>query len=240
LGKRTSALETQIAQLQGQIDALLQGQGGTQDWAKYLTDNPDVAAEYARLTTAKGGAEGLTSLGITSADQFGRWHYQTHGQAEGRSVTTTGGPEDETRRLIDTLTSTANNQLTALQAGNQQLVTSLTAGFNTQLDELRNQNATLTTAITGQADGFAKSQADLLEKMTAAQAQTSQELQGALREFTKSGERTGQQSKKPNYARALATNKALNSGGLSSTMLTGAGGVPNTSLTLGRTSLLGA
>jgi len=50
---------------------------------------------------------------------------------------------------------------------------------------------------------------------------------------------TGQASRKPNYSVSLKANKAANSGGVSSTMLTGASGVAPAALTLGRPALLG-
>jgi hypothetical protein len=62
-----------------------QAQGGApagQDWNGYLQANPDVAAEAQRVT-----ADGE----FPSASAFAQWHYQNHGQAEGRQVPTFGG-----------------------------------------------------------------------------------------------------------------------------------------------------
>lgn len=51
---------------------------------------------------------------------------------------------------------------------------------------------------------------------------------------------TGQGSRKPNYGAKLKENAKASRGGITSTMLTGVGGVPNSALPLGKASLLGS
>lgn len=129
----------------------------------------------------------------------------------------------------------------------QDLVTSLTNGFNDQIkaaqdagqqqvDALTAQNAALTATITGQQGQFASTQTELLSQFQAAAGAQA----GAMAALLKSQEESAQKPKKPNYAQALAKNKALNGNGLSSTMLTGSGGVTASALPLGTTSLLGS
>jgi hypothetical protein len=49
----------------------------TTDWAAYVQNNPDLVADYGKQV-AKGRASNL--------DDYGQWHYQTYGQAEGRPI----------------------------------------------------------------------------------------------------------------------------------------------------------
>jgi hypothetical protein len=51
---------------------------------------------------------------------------------------------------------------------------------------------------------------------------------------------TGQASRKPNYSVSLKANKAANAGGITSTMLTGPGGVAASALPLGKAAVLGS
>lgn len=51
---------------------------------------------------------------------------------------------------------------------------------------------------------------------------------------------TGQASRKPNYSLSLKNNARNNRGGITSTMLTGVGGIATGDLPLGKTNLLGA
>lgn len=72
---------------QTQINSLLGiASPGTTDWTAYVAANPDVAAEWQRLQG--------TGQFQTPAD-FGQWHYENHGQAEGRDISgiTTGGTD---------------------------------------------------------------------------------------------------------------------------------------------------
>jgi hypothetical protein len=57
--------------------------------AGYLANNPDVAAEYARHTSAS-DRRYLASLGVTTAEDFARRHWETYGQFEDRRFNTGG------------------------------------------------------------------------------------------------------------------------------------------------------
>lgn len=65
------------------------GTGGTNqgeyDFSAYIARYPDVAAEYQRNMASAKGREYLASQNISSVADFGRWHYQVYGQAEGRN-----------------------------------------------------------------------------------------------------------------------------------------------------------
>lgn len=62
--------------------------GGGPDWAAYMAANPDVAAEYQRNAGDAKGSAYLASLGIDSPEAFAQYHYQNHGQSEGRALPT--------------------------------------------------------------------------------------------------------------------------------------------------------
>jgi hypothetical protein len=73
----------------GQINALL-GLGGTAgtagtpgqaDYAGYVNANPDLLTDWQRFH------------GNMSADEYGRYHYSTYGQGEGRNLPMTGGTQ---------------------------------------------------------------------------------------------------------------------------------------------------
>lgn len=67
-----------------------QAKGGAFDPAAYLKANPDVAAEYARLSPNNL----KNNLGVSTPEQFAQWHYNQYGQYENRA----GSPSE----LIDT------------------------------------------------------------------------------------------------------------------------------------------
>ncbi len=56
------------------------------NWSSYLVSNPDVMAEYNRLSKNY-----LKTLGIYTAEQFGEYHWNSKGQAEGRKPYAKGG-----------------------------------------------------------------------------------------------------------------------------------------------------
>lgn len=104
----------------------------------------------------------------------------------------------------------------------------------------------------------AKAQTDALNAQIAAQsaaqseqarqsAESIQAMQASLLEGQRSAaqaaemaiKNTGQKAKAPNIANLMKANKAANSRGISSTMLTGPQGVNPAALTLGRNQLLG-
>lgn len=57
----------------------------------YLSRYGDVSAEYARLSSFAAGMAHLASLGVTTAEDFARYHYDTFGRTEGRTGFATGG-----------------------------------------------------------------------------------------------------------------------------------------------------
>lgn len=68
--------------------------GGGYDTAGYLQENPDVLAEYQRLSTDAKGMKLLAQMGVDSPDAFALYHHQNFGQPEGRAMralTGTGG-----------------------------------------------------------------------------------------------------------------------------------------------------
>lgn len=67
--------------------------GGSQspDWASYISKNTDVANEYLRNMGSSKGRDYLAALGISSVQDFGKWHWETYGKAEGRAPFATGG-----------------------------------------------------------------------------------------------------------------------------------------------------
>lgn len=148
---------------------------------------------------------------------------------------------------VDTQALIAQQQQAQQQAQEQttQLITDLTKGFQeqitqtqqqsqAQIDAINKANTDLTQQITQQQGEFAKSQQDLADQFSKANsAQIT-----AMQEVIKSLQAGRQDAKKPNYSKALAENKRLNSAGLSATNLTG--GVAVSSLPLSQTSLLGA
>lgn len=131
------------------------------------------------------------------------------------------------------------------------------SGGDTPLQQLQNQQQVALADAQGQNNMLM----DLLAQQAAAsQAATAGVLQGqqAAADALKQGflsltdmqkqameaaealrKNTGQASRKPNYSVSLKANKAKNKAGVSSTMLTGAGGIATSALPLGRAALLG-
>lgn len=58
------------------------------DWNAYLQANPDVSAEFQRLSSTPEGRAHLQSIGATTPEAFSGYHYQTYGQDEGRTLPT--------------------------------------------------------------------------------------------------------------------------------------------------------
>ncbi len=88
LGAGTSAL--------GGINALLgisTPTTTTTDWGAYAAANPDIAAAYNSPKSK------VDKSRFPTLEDYGRWHYQTYGQAEGRDIspysTTVGGEVDQ-------------------------------------------------------------------------------------------------------------------------------------------------
>lgn len=65
------------------------GSGGY-DWDSYLANNPDLAAEWQRLSVNKKNT-------FKTPQEYAQWHYQNYGQREGRQLTNKGGGTYSTR-----------------------------------------------------------------------------------------------------------------------------------------------
>ncbi|QNH91707.1 hypothetical protein SR18_gp056c [Caulobacter phage SR18] len=149
------------------------------------------------------------------------------------------------QQTINQLIQQGQDDRTQAKKDQEDLITALTTASNKQLSELQSQNTALTKQIADAQAQAQKDQAGLLASFQQAQASQIQEASGLLDMLSGGGSSDtsswyGQEAKKPNYQKAMDKNKALESGGLSSTNLTGAGGVPVTALTLGAPALLGA
>lgn len=199
------------------------------DGAAYLAANPDVAAEAAKQTAiGKSDTYGMTP------EEFAAYHYEQFGKNEGRDLgaaAATGGTG---------ATNAGGSLVTDITKGFNDAVTGITNSNQGVIDKLTGLNTSLVGQLTAQGQQFANSQKELLQGINDAGAKQSAALAKALKDMQDAANASGQAEKRPSYSRALAKNKDANSGGLSSTMLTGAGGVAPGTMSLGRTSLLGA
>jgi hypothetical protein len=64
------------------------GFAGGADYVAYLQANPDVAAAYQQAVQTPH----LRNMGINSMEDWAKYHYETHGRAEGRQLPTVAGP----------------------------------------------------------------------------------------------------------------------------------------------------
>lgn len=113
-------------------------------------------------------------------------------------------------------------------------------------DPLVDQNTLLINSLTELAHKFTDTTSSILGAQTDATnalkdgfLDLSQQQKDALTAADQLRKNTGQAARKPNYSLSLAANRRANAKGASSTMLTGAGGVPTNQLALGRAQLLG-
>lgn len=202
----------------------------------YLNANPDVLAEYNRVVAVGDrNSPFFSEHGLESPETFAAWHYNTYGKNENRpgaggsNVGATGGAVSQGNDLITSLTQGFNDQIKTLSDQNATLIT-----------QLQNSNTATQAQIGALTKAFQTNQQQLLDQMNMSAAKQSAEFSKALKDMRDATNSTGQAAKKPDYRRALAKNRELNSMGLSSTMLTGSRGVNSSSMTLGATSLLGA
>lgn len=96
------------------------------DYNAYLSQNPDVLAEYQRNLSSSKGRAYLSQLGISSAEDFARYHYETFGQSEGRSLPMTSVPLVRSSSDATTLGGATNDN--SLQQG--------IAALNDRVDDL--------------------------------------------------------------------------------------------------------
>lgn len=224
-----------IQQGQAQVDALIGGTPGRLTSAQaqqLLKDRPDVAAEFQRASAAADrNSPAFTQKGLDSAENYASYWYTQMGGNKQYTLpgTDTTTPEQQQADLITSLTNGVGTAMAEMQKQAQ-----------SQVDELKAMNTSLTATIGQQQAQFASSQAELMAQVQKTQAEQTTAMQKALADMIKARDGNAQPAKKPNYARAMARNRELNSQGLSSTMLTGPRGVTPGSMSLGLTSLLGA
>lgn len=238
IGKSDADRVTPITSAQqAGVDAMINGTKAKLTAAEaqqILKDRPDVLTEYQRASsTADRNSPVFQQKGLDSPENYANyWYTQMGGNREysfSDQASEQPSPEDQQADLLTSLTKGFEDTLAKLQGESK-----------AQLDSLANLNTSLVGQIGAMQDGFAKSQQELLDQMNAAQAAQADTMRKAIQDMINAQNQTGQKAKTPNYSRALSRNRDLNSGGLGSTMLTGPAGVSNASLTLGRTSLLGA
>ena len=226
-----------IAAQQAGVNALI---GGTKaalspaDAQKILTERPDVMAEYQRASAAADpNSPVFKQKGLDSPENYAAYWYTQMG---GNKEFAVGGEANQG----PTPEQTQADLLTSLTQGFQDTITQLQNESRTQLEGLAQMNQGLVGQIGEMQAKFGQSQAELLDEMNKASKEQSEAMSKALKELINAQNRTGQKAKAPNFAKALAKNRDLNSGGLSSTMLTGPTGVSPGAMSLGATSLLGA
>lgn len=139
-----------------------------------------------------------------------------------------------------------NNQA-IIDAANAQAEKDREAAAKTAQD-IAAQGAADSKAIIDAATANNQSQLDAIKAGNAAtsswQAAMLAEQKNATQEAKKAAEmalkNSAQKARNPNYSTRLSANAAANRKGIAGTMLTGPGGVDPSTLTLGRTTLLGA
>lgn len=129
----------------------------------------------------------------------------------------------------------AQQQLAAQQAASTALLAEVQSNNASQLAAAQAAQQQLATQITQQRTDFQSAQTDLLKAQQAATDAAAKRADEAVR-------LTGQRPKSPNVAARLAANRRAAQQGVSSTMLTGAKGVPLAafSASLGKITPLGA
>jgi hypothetical protein len=93
--------------------------------------------------------------------------------------------------------------------------------------------------VTDQTSSILQAQKDASSALNSGFLDLTASQQAALDAADQLRKNTGQASRKPSYSLSMAKNRQANANGLSSTMLTGTGGVPTNQLALGRAQLLG-
>lgn len=63
-------------------------QPGSSDWSGYLKANPDVAASFQSAISSPH----LRNMGISTMEDYAKYHYETFGRAEGRQLPSVAGP----------------------------------------------------------------------------------------------------------------------------------------------------
>lgn len=224
-----------ISAQQAQVDALIGGRPGTltpEQAQQLLKDRPDVMQEYQRASsTADRNSPVFKQKGLDSPENYANyWYTQMNGS---QSYTIPGSADDPN---VKTPEQEQADLLTSLTQGVGDWMKQMQADSDAQKKAMQDAQGQLVAGVGQLAAGINSQQGQLAADMQAAMAQQSEAFNKALKELAK----PAQAEKRPNYARALQRNRDLNSTGLSSTMLTGPGGVAPGSMSLGTTSLLGA
>lgn len=183
--------------------------------------NPDWASQPSTLTP--------TATGPTNSSQPG-W-IDTHGATHDENAQINALNNGATG-----LINAGTDKLKQDQNTSQQLIDTLNSSTNGLLAGLQEQNKTLATLLSSQSGDFAKQQSALVD----AQKQQAQAATDTANAILQSRNQAVQGVKKPNFAEVLRKQKVANSGGLSSTMLTGPTGVSAGSMSLGFNTLLGS
>lgn len=84
-----------------------QTQGGGFDPSAYLAANPDVAAEFSRLSPNNL----KNNLGVSTPEQFAQWHYNQYGQYEGRP-SSPSAPVQQAAAPVEQAPAAGQNALT--------------------------------------------------------------------------------------------------------------------------------
>lgn len=137
---------------------------------------------------------------------------------------------------IDQLIASNNANLAAEQQQNQQIIAQMQTDSTNQINLLSAQNQQLQKSITDQGAQFQTATQSLID----AQNQAAKQASDAAKAAADAANNSGQLPHAANYGENLLANQRKNMGGITSTMLTGAGGVDSGALTLGKTTLLGA
>jgi hypothetical protein len=212
-----------VSQLTGQSAKLTPEQ-----LAQVRNDVGGIASEYQRASSAADkNSPAYKQKGLDSLDNYTQYWYDQMRNPSDYTLQS-AKPADPQQQATDLVTNLTKGFTDALSQAQGQ-TTSLIA-------QMQQQQTALQNTMAQQTMDYQKSQGDLLAGFQKAQEAQAKQMADLVAQLNS----TAQPQKTPNYSAALAKNKALNSGGLSSTMLTGATGVNTQALTLGKTSLLGA
>lgn len=192
---------------------------------------PDLSDEERRRIEAAANATspmGATETPATALPGTGTL-------ADGQTNTNTAKDPDKPIVEPGSQTSFGQSDAGVLADQNKQQTDALT----TQNDLLMKQIAQQTLNFQTQQDAILKAQKAATDAISSGFLTLSQQQQAALQAADQLRKNTGQAERKPNYSVSLKANAAKNAGGISSTALTGPGGVAPGTLPLGKTSLLG-
>lgn len=204
--------------------------------------NPLLGKTIGQTITESGGTPGVDGnapglVGKTIGDTIVAGGGTLHADASPGGAIGSVGPGDDPTKGAGS-TGTKLDTLTPAQQ--------LAASSTNATDLAAQQNRDLITSITDLAHHVTDTTTNILDAQTKATdalkngfIDLTTQQQAALKAADDLRKNTGQASRKPSYSLSLDANRRSNSTGNSSTMLTGAGGVPTNTLALGRAQLLG-